>query len=121
MEITNNINTQTFVGDYLVFKSETVFLSSGAPTVKIIAETVILTFEFSDDPDEGEAKIESKQISPLHIKLKLKNFSNPLATGILEPIKFGTIKGKEVYFTFTTNKIGDKRSFSYALLVYGGW
>ncbi|MFW2072622.1 DUF6864 domain-containing function [Acinetobacter gerneri] len=121
MKISKNINTQTFVGDYLVFKSETVFVSSVAPTVKIIAETVVLTFEFSDESEEGETDIESTQISPLHVKLKLKNFSNPLATGILEPIKFGTIQGKDVYFTFTTNKIGDKRSFSYALLVHGGW
>jgi hypothetical protein len=119
MSITQTFSVRTYVGEYLVFKSETLHLPDLKTGVKINISELTLEFVFEGDDNADKPIISHTQPSDLHIKLVLKNFNNPLGTGILEPTKFGTLRNKEVYFTFVTHLIGDKRSFTYTLLTRG--
>lgn len=119
MSITQNFMVKTYVGDYLVFKTETIHLPDLSTSVKIEVDVLTLEFAFNTENDGGKPNIKHEQPSNLYIKLTLNNFDNPLGTGILVPTKFGSINGKDVFFTFVSHLIGDKRSFTYTLLTRG--
>ena len=67
--------------------------------LELVLENFKLIIEFRNDPQK-EQVTESQTISPTEIKLILYNFSNPLGTGLIEPIKFGTLRNRELFFAF---------------------
>ncbi len=75
-------------------------LTFTADDVAFVLDDLRFTFRFLVD-DKGQ-RLDAEQRSAKEVLYRIYNFHNPLGTGLKEPIKIGRIRGKDLFFCFST-------------------
>jgi hypothetical protein len=90
-----------------VIASGSVFSFNGNP-VELAIGGISLIFEFEQDKTRQEHAIDPKTPDEKTVKLTLINFDSSLGLGSTAPLRFGILKGRQLYFHFRVYGLGSR-------------
>ena len=93
------------VGEYKVYESGSVIGIFGQP-ITFQIENLTFTFQFVSNPEQSEMHVKTEKVSSTHLKIDFINFDSSLGIGSTEPIRFGNLDDKDLYFQYRINTLG---------------
>lgn len=97
------------VGQLDVYEAGTV-LARYEETVDFYYENVRVSIEFRDDDETEKPNISTEFREENHLAVILKNFKSPLGHGLVDPLRIGTMGGRNLYLNFWIYTHGKAKS-----------
>ena len=85
-------------GNLSLISSESLLID-GQPLTITMDNDYTIKFSFVDDSTNTEQKVDV-ETNNSGVEFVLKNFNNPLGTGIAKPVEFAKKSGKAIYISF---------------------
>jgi hypothetical protein len=90
---------RTFVGDFEVLTDGTVHISSERP-LHVMLNDLKVEFTFHTDSANLSQRVSYTAVQQKTLTINIYNFNNSFGTGILDPVKIGTLSDRELFCTF---------------------
>lgn len=106
LDPSSEVKVQLKIGSFDVVSSGTIISFQNAPmeisfgTPMMLMRLVLVFNDVQETFDIKDMKLIGSNPDPNTLKITLENFSSPLGAYTNEPLKVGTLNGRELYFDF---------------------